>query len=73
MNHPDIRRAALVAENGRRLLVIEAAAIPGGGFRESLTWAQLDEIRPMPRLPVDKRHNAKIDYPALREMLRERA
>jgi acyl-CoA synthetase (AMP-forming)/AMP-acid ligase II len=70
MNHPDIRRAALMAENGKRLLVIEAAAFPGDGFREGLAWAELDEIRPLPLLPVDKRHNAKIDYPALREMLR---
>ena len=69
MNHPAVRRAALVAEHGRRLLVIEAADLPEG-LRESLTWAQLDEIRPLPRLPVDRRHNAKIDYPALRRLLR---
>ena len=69
MNHPAVRRAALVAEHGRRLLVIEAAAVPDG-LRESLACAQLDEIRPLPRLPVDRRHNAKIDYPALRRLLR---
>ena len=70
MNHPDVRRAALIAEAGRRLLVIECEDVPGAGFRESLAWALLDEIRPLPRLPVDRRHNAKIDYPALRELLR---
>ena len=29
----------------------------------------LDDIRVVNRLPMDKRHNAKIDYPALHAML----
>lgn len=68
MNDPAVRRAALIAEQGRRLLVIEAGTVPPG-LREALTWAQFDEIRPLPQVPVDRRHNAKIDYPALRRML----
>lgn len=36
-----------------------------------LAWAGLDEIRPVQHIPVDKRHNAKIDYPRLRKMLGE--
>jgi hypothetical protein len=35
---------------------------------ETLSWAALDEIRILPRMPVDKRHNAKIDYPSLRRL-----
>jgi hypothetical protein len=38
-------------------------------LKEKLLWAALDEIRIYPRLPVDRRHNAKIDYPALRRLL----
>jgi acyl-CoA synthetase (AMP-forming)/AMP-acid ligase II len=68
MNCPSVRRAALVAEQGRRLLVIEADAVPDE-LRAALDWAHLDEIRPLPHLPVDRRHNAKIDYPALRKLL----
>jgi hypothetical protein len=39
-------------------------------LRESLRWATLDEIRVLKRLPVDKRHNAQIDYPALNRLLK---
>ena len=40
-------------------------------IRSDLQWTNLDEIRVCKRIPVDKRHNAKIDYPALYEMLKE--
>jgi len=70
MNHPGVRRAALVAEEGRRLLVIECSGMSGTDIAAGLEWAQIDEIRSLPRLPVDRRHNAKIDYPALRALLR---
>jgi olefin beta-lactone synthetase len=70
---PGVRRAALVAEGGRRLLAIE----PEGDFtpeqadslREKLAWAHVAEVRVLPSLPMDARHNAKIDYPALRKLL----
>jgi hypothetical protein len=29
----------------------------------------VDAIRPVKRIPVDARHNTKIDYQALREIL----
>jgi len=73
MERPEIRRAACIGIEGRRLLAIEASpALDAGGRRalaEELRWAGLDEIREVPRLPVDRRHNAKIDYPALRKLL----
>ena len=34
-----------------------------------LEWAHVDEVRVLRHLPVDKRHNAKIDYGALRRLL----
>jgi olefin beta-lactone synthetase len=68
-----VRRAALIACDGRRVLAIE----PGAGIsrmeceqlKKTLVWAALDEVRMVARLPVDRRHNAKIDYPALQKML----
>lgn len=69
--HPKIRRAALAGFDGRRILAIEPAK-PGEIFTTAalaLEWAQLDEIRTVPRIPMDKRHNAKVDYPALRALL----
>ncbi|MEY2880582.1 MAG: Plipastatin synthase subunit [Verrucomicrobiota bacterium] len=67
----EVRRAAAIAHAGRRVLVVEADA--SGGLAERLgaatAWAAIDEVRCVAALPVDKRHNAKIDYPALRRML----
>lgn len=36
---------------------------------ESLKFAHVRKVRVFKRMPVDKRHNSKIDYPALNELL----
>ena len=68
-----VRRAALVAEADRRLLAVEPDAefttATTWSLQKQLVWAHVEEIRSFPSLPVDKRHNAKIDYPALRRLL----
>jgi acyl-CoA synthetase (AMP-forming)/AMP-acid ligase II len=70
---PDIHRSAVVSLNQRRILVVEfyphanRDIIP---LKETLAWAYLDEIRLCKHIPVDKRHNAKIDYPALYKLLK---
>lgn len=74
LEHPGVARAALVAAQGRRVLVVEPSEV--GGFRpaelkQALSWAALDEVRSVARIPFDKRHNAKVDYPALRSMLQK--
>lgn len=74
-SHPAIKRAAAVQLDGRRVLTLERRAhvpFPGKeapGARE-VAWACFDAIRIYRHLPVDKRHNAKIDYPALEQLLR---
>ncbi len=78
--HVEVRHAAFVAHNGRRLLALElyAGGRPGGDegerrlaavLREELAWAYVDEVRMLSQLPVDKRHNSKVDYGALRQVL----
>jgi olefin beta-lactone synthetase len=71
--HPAIRRSAMVVWRGQRLLLIEPAYPLYDGelavLKQSLAWAHLDAIRVMPHIPVDRRHNAKIDYPALLKRL----
>lgn len=65
---PHIRRSAVLAVRGRRVLVFESddpsASIdaPEG----------IDEARRIARIPTDRRHRAKIDYPALRRLLGDR-
>jgi acyl-CoA synthetase (AMP-forming)/AMP-acid ligase II len=67
-----IRRAALAAVDGRRLLAIESTeALSRDVILRSLSWAQLDDVVFLDHVPVDKRHNAKVDYIALfRELKR---
>ncbi len=63
----------MVAHKGRRVLAIEfhdgRTTDDLAPIRAVLAWTHLDDIRVCPRIPVDKRHNAKIDYPALTRML----
>jgi acyl-CoA synthetase (AMP-forming)/AMP-acid ligase II len=71
MQSPAIRRAALAAIDGRRVLVIEAGKrVSPEAIQSSLSWAQLDQVLVLDHIPVDKRHNAKIDYLALARKLR---
>ncbi|MBI1920761.1 MAG: AMP-binding protein [Geobacter sp.] len=65
-------RAALVARGGKRILFVEPRRgkdISTAELRASLLWAFLDEVRGVERIPMDRRHNAKIDYTALEKML----
>lgn len=66
---PWIERSALATRNGKRLLAVQlgprAPADAARRVKETLSWAQLDTIVRLPRIPVDRRHNAKVDYPAL--------
>jgi len=71
MQNPSVRRAALAAVDGRRVLAVEAAeSVSPDGILRSLSWAQLDQVVSVDRVPVDNRHNAKIDYVALARKLR---
>ncbi len=68
-----VRRAAAIAHRGRRILAVAfypgTAPVDLTALKSSLAWTQFDEICVFPDLPVDKRHNAKIDYPSLLRML----
>ena len=68
---PWVERSALAAHNGERLLAVQlglqAPADAEWRVQEALSWAQLDRVVRVPRIPVDRRHNAKIDYPALKK------
>jgi acyl-CoA synthetase (AMP-forming)/AMP-acid ligase II len=73
---PGVQRTAFVQHQGGRLLVVELqdpspdSAV--GALRERLEWAHLDDVLVVARIPVDKRHNAKVDYPALTRLLSRR-
>lgn len=73
-NHqPGVRRAGLVSHRGRRVLAVEfddnVTDMDLTPLRDALAWAHIGEVHVHRRIPVDRRHNAKIDYPALQELL----
>ena len=76
-HHPGIRRAAVVSHQEKRLLMVECdrkrTQVDLASLHQSLAWASIEEIRVYPKLPVDRRHNAKIDYPALLALLERNA
>jgi acyl-CoA synthetase (AMP-forming)/AMP-acid ligase II len=63
---PGVRIAAMNWK-GSRALVIEGEEI--AGLREAAAALGMADLRYVPRIPLDRRHNAKIDYPALRLLL----
>jgi acyl-CoA synthetase (AMP-forming)/AMP-acid ligase II len=77
MSFPKVRRAAFALAGEKRILALEPhGQFPDtefGRLRESLAWAKIDEIRIVRQIPMDRRHNAKVDYPKLKELLDVRA
>lgn len=70
----EVRRSALIAIAGKRTLMVELADSAThsptiSALRQHLEWAHLHEIRIIRKIPVDSRHNAKVDYPALTRLI----
>jgi acyl-CoA synthetase (AMP-forming)/AMP-acid ligase II len=69
------RRVAVVGSHGRRVLFVERAqngAAIDTSVRESLAWAKIDDIVSVQALPMDRRHNSKVDYGALARLVDRR-
>jgi olefin beta-lactone synthetase len=73
MESRTVRRAAAVSISGRRILAVECED-PNcpSELERSLDWAKLDHVIAVNDLPVDKRHNAKIDYLRLKNEISKR-
>ena len=70
-----VARAAYVAHRGDRVLAVEpadGAPAPSRDVLQAHVSAPVDARVVLPTIPVDRRHNAKIDYPALHEHLDRR-
>jgi olefin beta-lactone synthetase len=71
-----VRRCALTAHRGKRVLVVERtrgqAPIDHSAALTALAWAGVDKVVSVRTLRMDRRHNSKIDYAALRTLLDKR-
>lgn len=75
--HPYVRHAAMVLVHGERTLAIEpnCQGTSPERFEDLLhrvPSASLQRICVVGRIPMDRRHNAKVDYEALRHLLETR-
>jgi len=61
-----VRHTALVAVHGRRLLVVQPSDPSHPPQVPEWVRSQVDEVRIMRHIPLDRRHNAKVDYVELR-------
>jgi len=69
---PGVVRTAFVLHRGRRLLAAEIdgdAAKIRADLMHRLGWAGLADVVVVAEIPVDRRHNAKVEYPALVRVL----
>ncbi|HEV3087752.1 MAG TPA: AMP-binding protein [Candidatus Elarobacter sp.] len=69
---PGIARSALAAADGARVLVVEpqpGRALDESAVRAAVAFARIDRVVTA-TVPVDPRHNAKVDYAALQRLVR---
>lgn len=65
---PAVASAALVGRQNKRILFVQPRkghSIDMAAVRNALAWARLDEVRVFKEIPLDLRHNAKVDYSRL--------
>ena len=65
------RRSVLAGYRGARILLVEGPLDPSerSMLGEALAWAKLDRIIDDTKIPLDRRHNSKVDYAALPALL----
>lgn len=71
---PGVRRAALASHRGRRILALETApplCRPDSDAPDRLVRrGKVDALLLVRQIPVDRRHNSKVNYPRLSHLLR---
>jgi acyl-CoA synthetase (AMP-forming)/AMP-acid ligase II len=67
---PDVVRAALVTLDGGAVLAIEGEAESRAMWQKQADRIGPLRVVPVDSIPLDRRHGSKIDYPALKKLLR---
>jgi len=72
---PWVERSGCVEVDKKRVLAVQVRHGTKPDFsalQSELAWAKLERVLVFSRLPVDKRHNAKVDYAQLRKEVAKR-
>lgn len=62
-------KTAVFKNNEKIILVLENKKVKEQDIRSEITFKKIDEIKYVKRIPVDKRHNTKVDYKELKKLL----
>jgi olefin beta-lactone synthetase len=65
-----VKRTALVSMDGRPVLAIEGDEAQLGVWKEAAAGIGVDTVERVEHMPMDRRHQSKIDYSTLRRLLR---
>ncbi|MDR1321213.1 MAG: AMP-binding protein [Gracilibacteraceae bacterium] len=63
-------RGALAAYQGQCVVVVESGSVDESAALTALAALGVERVISVRKLPMDKRHGAKIDYPRLQKLLR---
>lgn len=71
MSHPAVTRCALILHQRQITLLVEGSLTQSQqqSLKTQLAHLPVEHIQTIARIPVDKRHNAKINYPELLKSL----
>ena len=67
---PGVDRAALADTGKGPVLAIQGNASHQGGWAEKAAEFGIAQVKPVPQIPLDRRHRSKVDYTALGKILR---
>lgn len=67
---PGVKRTALVSMDGRPVLAIEGDEAQLGGWKEAAASIGVDAVVWVRHMPMDRRHQSKIDHATLRKLMR---
>ena len=66
-----IGKTAIFKNDDKIILVLESSDnILESEIRREIDFATIDEVKYVKKIPVDKRHNTKVDYKELKKLLK---
>jgi len=69
---PTVQLSALTLIEDKRVLFVEdQSPAVCHSLKETLSFAHVSDVISVPKLPVDRRHNAKVDYARLPKLVRK--
>ena len=66
---PGVQKCALMGEKGHPVLVVQGSPVHLSDWKTSAGAFGISDIRHIERIPMDRRHQSKIDRPALLRLM----